>query len=97
LRVRPTTVAVLDGPRVVVRHERVAGKYAEILILDHYLEVLRYEPGALPEAAALARARAAGTFTVGPSGILGRRAPPVRRRGRDPGADRGAGMVRRRC
>jgi hypothetical protein len=57
-------VEVPGGPRVVARHERAAGKYAEILVLDHYLEVLRRKPGALPGATALARARAAGTFTA---------------------------------
>jgi hypothetical protein len=64
VRLSATAVEVLDGPRVVARHERVAGKYAEILVLDHYLEVLRYKPGALPGATALAQARAAGAFTA---------------------------------
>ena len=64
VRLSASSVEVLDGPRVVARHERVAGKYAEILILDHYLEVLRRKPGALPGATALAQARAAGTFTA---------------------------------
>src|SRR5260370_691111 len=57
-------VEVLDGPRVVAVHERTAGKYAEVLILDHYLDVLKYKPGALPGATALAQARAAGAFTA---------------------------------
>ena len=34
------------------------------LVLDHYLEVLRIKPGALPGATALARARASGAFSV---------------------------------
>ena len=55
---------VPGGPRVVARHERAAGKYAETLVLDHYLEVLRRKPGALPGATTLARPRAAGTFTA---------------------------------
>ena len=55
---------MLDGPQVVARHERAAGKYAEVLTLDHYLEVLQYKPGALPGATALAQARAAGAFTA---------------------------------
>ena len=63
VRLSAASVEVLDGPQVVARHERVAGKYAEILTLDHYLEVLRYKPGALPGATALAQARAAGAFT----------------------------------
>ena len=56
VRLSATAVEVLDGPQVVARHERAAGKYAEILILDHYLEVLRRKPGALPGATALAQA-----------------------------------------
>jgi len=63
VRLSATTVEVLDGPRMVARHERAAGRYAEILTLDHYLEVLQYKPGALPGATALAQARAAGVFT----------------------------------
>jgi transposase len=68
VRLSATAIEVLDGSRVVARHERAAGKYAEILVLDHYLEVLRYKPGALPGATALARARAAGTFTAAHQG-----------------------------
>jgi hypothetical protein len=68
VRLSATAVEVLDGPQVVARHERVAGKYAEILVLDHYLEVLRRKPGALPGAAALAQARAAGAFTAAHQG-----------------------------
>jgi hypothetical protein len=68
VRLSASSVEVLDGPRVVARHERVAGKYAEILLLDHYLEVLRRKPGALPGATALAQARAAGIFTAAHQG-----------------------------
>jgi hypothetical protein len=68
VRLSATVVEVLDGPQVVARHERAAGKYAEILVLDHYLEVLRRKPGALPGATALAQARAAGTFTTAHQG-----------------------------
>ena len=64
VRLSAMTVQVLDGPRVVAVHERVAGKYAEVLTLDHYLEVLKYKPGAMPGATALALARAAGAFTA---------------------------------
>jgi transposase len=68
VRLPATVVEVLDGPRTVARHDRTAGKYAEILVLDHYLEVLRRKPGALPGASALAQARAAGTFTAAHQG-----------------------------
>jgi hypothetical protein len=59
-RLPATAVEVPGGPRVVARHERAAGKYAETLVLGHYLEVLRRKPGATT----LARPRAAGTFTA---------------------------------
>lgn len=32
---------------VVARHERAVAKYAEVLVLDHYLEVLKVKSGAL--------------------------------------------------
>lgn len=35
-----------------------------MLALDHYLEVLKSEPGALPGATALAQAKASGAFTT---------------------------------
>src|SRR5262249_10581639 len=50
VRLSATAVEVLDGPRVVARHERAAGRYAEILVLDHYLGVLPRQPGAPPRA-----------------------------------------------
>jgi hypothetical protein len=64
VRLSATAVQALDGPQVVAGHERAAGKYSEVLTLDHYLEVLRYKPGALPGASALAQARTAGAFTA---------------------------------
>jgi transposase len=64
VRLSAATVQALDGPKVVAAHERAAGKYCEVLTLDHYLEVLKYKPGALPGATALAQARAAGAFTA---------------------------------
>lgn len=65
LPVRPAAraVEVYDGPRLVARHERAAGRYVEVLCLDHYLEVLHTKPGALPAATALAQAKARGVFT----------------------------------
>jgi len=48
----------------VAVHERSAGKYREFLVLDHYLEVLKHKPGAMPGATALAQARASGGFTA---------------------------------
>jgi hypothetical protein len=49
VRLSAMTVQALDGPQVVAAHERAAGRYAEVLTLDH-LDVLKYKPGALPGA-----------------------------------------------
>ena len=57
-------VTVLAEGRVVARHERSAHRGAELLVLDHYLEVLSRKPGALPGAVALKQARASGSFTT---------------------------------
>jgi transposase len=64
VRVSARTVEVLDGGRVVARHERAVGRHVEVLTLDHYLEILGRKPGALPGATALAQARRAGVFTA---------------------------------
>jgi transposase len=63
VRLSATAVEVLDGATVVARHERTVGRYVEVLVLDHYLEVLMRKPGALPGATALAQAKACGAFT----------------------------------
>jgi transposase len=63
VRLSATVVEILDGARIVARHERAAGKCVEVLALDHYLEVLKTKPGALPGATALAQAKASGAFT----------------------------------
>ena len=57
------TVTAFDGAQIVARHCRLAGKYRESLVLDHYLETLVSKPGALPGSTALAAARQAGSFT----------------------------------
>jgi transposase len=62
VRVGAESIEALDGAKVVARHPR-SQKGEENLVLDHYLEVLAYKPGALPGATALARARAGGAFT----------------------------------
>ena len=58
------TVTALAEGRVVARHERSAHRGAEILVLDHFLEVLSRKPGALPGAVALEQARASGSFSA---------------------------------
>jgi transposase len=57
-------VTAHDGTAVVARHQRAAGKGAQVLLLDHYLEVLAIKPGALAGASALVAARRAGAFTA---------------------------------
>ncbi|WP_394252041.1 IS21 family transposase [Arthrobacter pityocampae] len=60
---RASEVVVFDGRTVVARHQRIIIKHGQSVQLDHYLEVLKTKPGALPGSTALARAREAGTFT----------------------------------
>lgn len=43
---------------------RAVHKYAHVLELDHYLEVLTRKPGAMAGATALVAARASGAFTA---------------------------------
>ena len=64
VRLSATSVEVLDGASVVARHERAVGRYVQVLTLDHYLDVLKIKPGALPGATALAQAKACGAFTA---------------------------------
>jgi hypothetical protein len=63
VRLGATSLEVRAGGAVIARHERSVTKGGESLVLDHYLEVLHRKPGALPNATALAQARAAGAFT----------------------------------
>ncbi len=61
---RASEVIVFDGRTEIARHPRVVAVHGQSVDLDHYLEVLRIKPGALPGSTVLARARAAGTFTT---------------------------------
>ena len=45
---RASEVVAFDGRMVIARHERVVTQGGQSLDLDHYLEVLRTKPGALP-------------------------------------------------
>lgn len=53
-------LTVHDGQREIARHPRLAGRSAERLVIDHHLEALLTEPGALERSEALHQARAAG-------------------------------------
>lgn len=61
---RANDLLVFDGRTVIARHQRCVRRGDHVLNLDHYLEVLKTKPGALPGATALAQARANGTFTA---------------------------------
>lgn len=63
VRLGAERVQVFDGAKVIADHARAVGKGVETLALDHYLEILVRKPGAMPNATALARAKAAGVFT----------------------------------
>jgi hypothetical protein len=60
---RASEVVVFDGRTVAARHQRVTARPGQSVQLDHYLEVLKTKPGALPGSTALARARESGAFT----------------------------------
>ncbi|MGH2717048.1 MAG: IS21 family transposase [Actinomycetota bacterium] len=62
VRTTPMAVEVAWSGRVVARHERLHLKYAESLVLDHYLDVLIDKPGAFPGSLALHQARSRGEF-----------------------------------
>ena len=64
VRLGGATVTALAGGRVIASHERSAHKGSEVLVLDHFLEVLSRKPGALPGAVALEQARSGGRFTA---------------------------------
>ena len=60
---RASELVLFDGRTQVASHERATVRGSEVLVLDHYLEVLVRKPGALAGATALVQARATGTFT----------------------------------
>jgi transposase len=64
VRLGASRVEFRSGGQVIACHERLMGRFAESLQLDHYLEVLVRKPGALPGATPLAQARAQGAFTA---------------------------------
>ncbi|MET3902544.1 IS21 family transposase [Paenarthrobacter sp. 4246] len=58
-----TQVKIFDGRTLIASHPRTVGRGRQCVQLDHYLEVLRIKPGALPGSTALAQARQSGAFT----------------------------------
>jgi len=60
---RATEVRIFDGRALIAAHPRTVARGGQSVKLDHYLEVLRIKPGALPGSTALAQARESGRFT----------------------------------
>ena len=58
--------AVMFGPdgKQIATHQRAIHRKAEVLDLDHYLEILWKRPGGLPGSTALAQARTSGRFRL---------------------------------
>jgi len=57
------TVEVKENRRIVASHPRAVGRGAEMLDIDHYLEVLQHKPGAFAGSTALCQARSSGRFS----------------------------------
>lgn len=62
VRVGAEQIRVVHEGRVVAEHGRLHGTSGQRLVLDHYLELLRHKPGALPRATPLRQARARGEW-----------------------------------
>jgi hypothetical protein len=62
VRLHAQHLEVIHAGAVVATHERLQERFGERLVLDHYLELLQHQPGALPRARALLQARAQGTY-----------------------------------
>lgn len=60
---RATEVRIFDCRTLIASHPRTVARGGQCVQLDHYLEVLRIKPGALPGSTALAQARQSGEFT----------------------------------
>lgn len=61
---RASELAIYDGHQIIARHPRVVARGGQSVDLDHYLEVLKGKPGAMPGSTALAQARATGAFSA---------------------------------
>jgi len=64
VRVNTLSVSFRHRGREVACHERLYGSGGDSLILDHYLEVLRYKPRALAGSLALHQAQTNGSFPL---------------------------------
>lgn len=62
VRISAREVRCTHQGQEVARHQRLHSPGAQSLLLDHYLDLLKHKPGALPGALALHQARAAGAW-----------------------------------
>jgi transposase len=62
VKLLPAHVEIWQERECEARHERCYGRYQQILILEHYLEVLGKKPGALAGSTALAQYRERGLW-----------------------------------
>ena len=62
VRVQAQQIEVVHNGQVVAVHRRSYGRNDERLVLDHYLELLRYKPGALARSRPLRQAREQGQW-----------------------------------
>ncbi len=72
VRVLPMTIEVSHHGQVVARHPRARLKWTEHLVLDHYLDLLRWRPGAFLGSAPLHQERARGSFPRDYDALLAR-------------------------
>jgi hypothetical protein len=72
VRLLPMTVEVRHHGQVVATHPRLHLKWGEHLVLDHYLELLRFRPGAFWGSTPLQQSRARGQFPPSYEAMLAR-------------------------
>jgi len=61
-KIRPSTIEMWHNGRCVATHERCYAHQQEILVLEHYLDVLEHKPGALRGSKPLAQLRQLGLW-----------------------------------
>ncbi|MEX2546155.1 MAG: IS21 family transposase, partial [Chloroflexota bacterium] len=72
VRVLPMTIEAWHQGRIVATHRRSHLKWQHILVLDHYLELLRFRPGAFFGSMPLHQSRARGEFPAPYEAMLAR-------------------------
>lgn len=81
VRVLPMTIEVRHQGRIVATHRRSHLKWGEHLVLDHYLELLRFRPGAFLGSKPLQQSRTRGEFPASYEAMLVRLSDRMGQRG----------------